>query len=178
MVVTQIKKGEAGTDHEHGEWQIKKHEKTGALLVDDHLRVQLTVESGTTASVNNIFALGDNAMIDADGTPPATAQTANQEALWLAKRLNKGDLETSSPFKFNDKGVITYVGDSKGLVQTSNGEEKGGLKKAVPDAIKGKAAYLAWKGAYWTMSISWRNRVLILVYWTVNWLFGRDISRF
>lgn len=179
LLVTEVKKGERGVNHEGKEWQVKKHEKTGALLVDDHLRIQLTVDTGTTASVKNIFALGDNALIES-GAPPATAQTANQEARWLAQRLNNGDMDKSKGFEFNNKGLLTYVGDSKGLVQTPERTEKdsSSLQAFVPDAIRGKAAYAAWKGAYWSMSISWRNRVLILVYWAVNYVFGRDISRF
>ena len=180
LLVTKTNKGESDTDHEHAEWMVKKHEKTGALLVDDHLRIQFTAaDTGTTASVKNIFALGDNAMIES-GAPPATAQTASQEAIWLAKRLNQGDIEASKGFEFNNKGVLTYVGDSKGLVQTPNGKEGDSslVQRVVPDAIQGKAAYLAWKGAYWSMTVSWRNRILILVHWGVNYVFGRDISRF
>jgi NADH dehydrogenase len=179
LLITNIKKGESNTDHEHNEWTVKKHEKTGALIVDDHLRIQLTTDTGTTASVKNIFAFGDNAIIES-GTPPATAQTASQEAIWLAKRLNKGDIESNNGFEFSNKGLITYVGDSKGLMQTPNDKEGDSsvLQKVVPNAIQGKAAYLAWKGAYWSMTISWRNRILILVYWAVNYIFGRDISRF
>jgi hypothetical protein len=37
---------------------------------------------------------------------------------------------------------------------------------------------LIWRGAYLTQTISWRNKVLIPVYWFINWVFGRDISRF
>lgn len=178
LLLGDIKKGESGTNHENDVWQIKKHPKSGALLVDDHLRLQVTTDSGTTATITNVFALGDNAMIES-GSPPATAQSANQEALWLAKRLNKDDLKTSPGFEFANKGVITYVGDMKGLVQTPDKTgDSTTLEKMVPDAIKGKTAYLAWKGAYWTMSISWRNRILILVYWAINRVFGRDISRF
>jgi len=179
LLITKTEKGECGADHEHKEWQVKKHEKTGALLVDDKLRIQLTTDTGTTASMKNIFALGDNAMIES-GAPPATAQTADQEARWLAKRFNNGDIDTNGGFRFNNKGVLTYVGDSKGLVQTPDGSEQDSstVQKLVPDSIKGKAAYAAWKGAYWSMSMSWRNRILIPVYWAVNYVFGRDISRF
>ena len=179
LLLTDVKNGKGDTNHEHDEWTVKKDDKTGALLVDDHLRIQLKTDTGTTASVKNIFALGDNAMIES-GAPPATAQTASQEALWLAKRLNKGDLESNKGFEFNNKGVLTYVGDSKGLMQTPDGQGKDSsiVQRAIPDAIQGKAAYLAWKGAYWSMTISWRNRILILVHWTVNYMFGRDISRF
>ena len=153
------------------EWRIKKHEKTGALLIDDWLRVQLKTEDGSRASMRHVFAMGDNSMIES-GAPPPTGETADQEAKWLAKAFNSGDINSYSKFEFSDKGLIAYVGDSGGLVQ-SNGD-----KSNPASNITGRAAYLAWRGSYWGGSISWRNRILILVYWTINGIFGRDISRF
>ena len=167
--------GEHAGDMDGTSWKFKKHDKTGPLLIDDYLRVQV-VNGDTAAALRNVFALGDNAMIES-GAPPATAQTADQESKWLAKRLNAGDLETAKPFVFNDKGVLTYVGNADGVVQTN--KNKGSkLKNAVPEAITGKAAWLAWKGAYLSMTISWRNRALIAFHWAINYVFGRNISRF
>lgn len=155
-------------------WQIKKHEKTGALLIDDWLRVQLATSDGSNATMRNVFAMGDNAMIES-GPPPPTGETADQESKWLAKHMNAGDLDTCKPFEFKDKGLIAYVGDSKGLSQ-SNGDESEG--NHMPNNIAGRTAYLAWRASYWSQSVSWRNRILILVYWGINKIFGRDISRF
>lgn len=44
--------------------------------------------------------------------------------------------------------------------------------------ISGRAAWLIWRGAYLVKSMSWRNRILIPIYWTLNAIFGRDVSRF
>ncbi|EEP82167.1 predicted protein [Uncinocarpus reesii 1704] len=82
-------------------WAIKKAPKIGALLVDDHLRVQLQSEDGRTATMQDVFALGDNCMLES-GSPPATAQATNQESAWLAKRLNKGDINRVSGFQFKN----------------------------------------------------------------------------
>ena len=158
----------------HQKWVITKDPKTGAILVDSHLRVQLHTTpsnpssssppssppkaSSSTAHMNDVFALGDNSMLDT-GALPATAQTANQQALWLGKRLNKGDVETQT-FSFKDMGVMTYLGNAKGLVQTGGGGEGNNSSK-----IAGRTAWVVWKGAYLTMSVSWRNRILIAVYW-------------
>ena len=152
-------------DLEAEQWLIKKDGKTGALVVDDHLRVQLHTpipeskdgeeqEPKLKAVMNDVFALGDNAMLET-ATLPATAQTANQQALWLGKRLNKGDLETET-FTFKNMGVMTYLGDSKGLVQTEG-----------HSGISGRSAWLVWRGAYLTMSVSWKNKILIPIYWYV-----------
>ena len=150
------------------DWMIEKHPKTGAMIVDDRLRLQLHTkppspakkEDGTeppqpasTATMTDVFALGDNAAIR-HASLPATAQSASQQALWLAKRLNKGDLEKEH-FTFKNLGIMTYLGNAKGLVQT----------EGVVGDISGRVAWLIWRGAYLTMSVSWRNKVLIPVYW-------------
>ena len=152
------------------EWRIGNNAKTGAIIVDDRLRVQLHPKptsppcSGKhtqptviaiSATMTDVFALGDNAMIR-DGALPATAQTAAQEAIWLAKRFNKGDLEQKH-FTFRNLGIMTYLGNYKGLVQTPG----------VFGDIGGRVAWLIWRGAYWTMSVSWRNKILIPTYWSV-----------
>ncbi|KAF2156870.1 FAD/NAD(P)-binding domain-containing protein [Myriangium duriaei CBS 260.36] len=146
-------------------WKIQKNEKSGAIMTDDRLRALLDAESGSQkAAMKDVFALGDCAMIEGTNLP-ATAQVANQKALWLAKRLNKGDLDTR-PFTFRDLGVMAYIGNWKAIMR-SQGQD-----------ISGTAAWVVWRGAYLAKSVSWRNRILIAVYWMVNFLFGRDISRF
>lgn len=149
------------------EWMIEKHPKTGAIVVDDRLRVQLHSKPSSSpassdgknpassATMTDVFAFGDNAVIR-DANLPATAQTASQQAQWLAKRLNRGDLD-SQHFLFKNLGIMTYLGSNKGLVQT-----EGWLGD-----FSGWAAFLIWRGAYLTMSVSWRNKILIPVYWYV-----------
>ena len=163
--------GKSPHELDTGEWMIEKHPKTGAMIVDDRLRVQLhskpssssPASSGeknpaSSATMTDVFALGDNAMIR-DANLPATAQTASQQALWLAKRFNRGDLDTQH-FLFRNLGIMTYLGSRKGLVQTD-----GWLGD-----FSGRAAFLIWRGAYLTMSVSWRNKILIPVYWYVFFL--------
>src|SRR5262249_37446998 len=147
------------SDPSSASWRFKKAPKVGALLVDDHLRVQLESEGGRTAALNDVFALGDNCMIES-GSPPATAQATHQEAVWLAKRLNNGDLDSSPGFSFRNMGVIAYIGSSKALMQIPHGNgDHERRKKYLPAGIKGPVAWLIWKGAYLTMSVSWRNRI-------------------
>ncbi|KAL9103318.1 MAG: hypothetical protein Q9163_001624 [Psora crenata] len=160
------------------DWMIEKHPKTGAIIVDDRLRVRLCSQSTTTtattataretshdpyqpastATLTDIFALGDNAAM-ANHSLPATAQTASQQALWLAKRLNanaRGSTRDSDPFTFRNLGIMAYVGDWRGILESGSGK--------APD-ISGRAAWLIWRGAYLTKSVSWRNKVLIPTYW-------------
>ncbi|RDW58945.1 putative pyridine nucleotide-disulfide oxidoreductase [Aspergillus mulundensis] len=153
-------------------WAYKKAPKTGALLVDGHLRVQLEDETGNTAVLQDVFALGDNAMLE-HASPPATAQVTAQEAKWLSARLNHGDLEKSPPFSFRNMGTLAYIGNERALMQLPN--EEGGY---LPHKLTGRAAWLVWNSAYLTMTISWRNKLRVAFRWMLNRLFGRDISRY
>ena len=202
-------------------WRIEKNPKTGALVVDKHLRLQLqnaaprprithpdahcphlppstsaTHVDPQAAHLSSVFALGDNASIRSLPLP-TTAQTASQQALWLGRRLNAGDVATQE-FHFRNMGIMAYLGRSKALLQTGKGGKWGG-----------HTAWLVWRGGYWGMQRSWRNRMCIPMYWCVfslslsfshthidwgekenrlltggacsrflNWAFGRDITRF
>ncbi|KAF3391905.1 putative NADH dehydrogenase [Talaromyces pinophilus] len=165
-------------------WKIKKAPKIGALLTDDHFRVQLEHEqTGQTAVIQDVFAIGDNAMPET-GAPPATAQAASQEAKWLADRFNRGDLDTASGFSFHNMGTLAYIGSSNALMQiphekktTTNGDGKR-RNPYLPEGLTGRMAWLVWKVAYLSMSISWRNRLRILFRWVLNRVFGNDVSRF
>ncbi|KAB8290377.1 hypothetical protein EYC80_010810 [Monilinia laxa] len=167
-------------------WELKRNPKTGGLMVDEHFRVKLATRSASSSSpnaaaaaseqtqqeatMNDVFALGDVAVLG-NMALPATAQVANQEAKWLGKRLNglgKGEkIGGGKGFTFRNMGVMTYVGGMKAIMQTDGKGE-----------IKGRTAWLIWRGAYLTQTISWRNKLFIPMYWAINWLFGRDISRF
>ncbi|KAF7926452.1 hypothetical protein BELL_0736g00030 [Botrytis elliptica] len=177
----------AGSDSEKSmerpedkKWELKRSPKTGGLMVDNFFRVKLATRSSPDgakqtqqeATMNDVFALGDVAVLGDMGLP-ATAQVANQEARWLGKRLNKMDkagkmgAAEDKGFTFRNMGVMTYVGGMKAIMQTDGKGE-----------IKGRTAWVIWRGAYLTQTISWRNKILIPMYWAINWLFGRDISRF
>ncbi|KAJ5578464.1 uncharacterized protein N7459_007428 [Penicillium hispanicum] len=159
-------------------WKFSKVPKTGALLVDGHLRVQLENESGQRAVLQDVFALGDNAMPET-GAPPATAQATFQEAKWLAARLNKKDIGETPPFSFRDLGTLAYIGNERALMQIPHDPQTGSARnKYLPEGITGRMARLVWNAAYITMSISWRNKLRVAFRWTLNRVFGRDISRF
>lgn len=155
------------------QWHIKKAPKVGALLVDGHLRVQLESDNGQTAVMQDVFALGDNAMLET-GSPPATAQAATQEAKWLATRFNRGDLAQSAPFSFRDMGTLAYIGDANALMQIPHEDGSGYL----PSGLTGRTAALVWNWTYVSMSISWRNKLRVVFRRMVNWMYGRDVSRY
>lgn len=167
------------------------------------------------AIMTDVFALGDTTKLPAP--LPATAQVANQQALWLAKALNKNPYPTiattpspsqsssifasaadqittlpappismpsPSPdtpfsrqkgFSYKNMGVMTYLGGAKAVLQ---GPPRSREKNSVGGGIKGWIAFLIWRGAYLTFTLSWRNKLLVPIMWVVVWVFGRDVSRF
>ncbi len=121
-------------------WALKRHSKSGGLMVDDRFRVKIIPQAPSISSsvlssssesvpspeaiIKDVFALGDVAVME-KATLPATAQVANQESKWLAKRLNKGDLETQA-FTYKSLGIMTYIGGMKAIMQM--GERAGDVK--------------------------------------------------
>ncbi|USP80120.1 hypothetical protein yc1106_07394 [Curvularia clavata] len=162
-------------------WIVKKDPKSGSIITDDHLRVKLVPapssssqetppESQTEAIHPDVFALGDCGIIDSTSYP-ATAQVASQKAFWLSKQLNQSSnlSATKKGFTYRDLGTLAYIGNWNALFQ--GGGKWGGR-------LQGYVAWIIWRGAYITRTVSWRNKVLVPVYWVVNWVFGRDITRF
>jgi NADH dehydrogenase FAD-containing subunit len=161
--------GEAQTS---SEVMIQKDPKTSSIITDTHLRVNVVpteAHSKSDSATNSrllpdVFAIGDCAMIPGQSLP-ATAQVASQKATHLAKRLNKGDADVKD-FKFRNWGTMTYLGSQKAIHQSS------------ADDLKGWAAWVLWRTAYLTKSMSIRNKIMVPIYWAITWVFGRDISRF
>ena len=155
---------ESGEPAAKEEWMIEKNPKSGAIVVDEHLRVQLHTKTipadgnkepiapTSRAYLTDVFALGDNAKIRGV-VLPATAQKANQQALWLGKHLNNDTVATQK-FEFKNLGIMAYLGGAKALLQTGGGR-----------GVEGYLAWLVWRGAYLTKSVSWRNRALIPTFW-------------
>ncbi len=77
---------------------------------------------------------------------PATAQVASQKAAHLARRLNKGDV-ASKEFRFRNLGTMAYLGNWRAIHQSS------------ADELKGWAAWVLWRTAYLTRSMSLRNKI-------------------
>ncbi|KAJ0118460.1 external NADH-ubiquinone oxidoreductase 1 [Diaporthe amygdali] len=163
------------------EFRLERDSKTGGIITDGRFRAQLadstalkgdnTATNGPAAGLqtqilNDVFVIGDCAVISDQPTLPKTAQVASQEASYLAKALNKGSMEEEKPFAFRNLGTMTYLGNWKALFQGTSGD------------LTGFMAWVLWRGAYLTKSMSWKNKLLIPVYWFVSWVFGRDISRF
>lgn len=169
------------------QWMIDRDPKTGVILVDDHFRINLSTGTGPDnphgepisprhAYIKDVFALGDTTKLKS-GALPGTAQVANQQALWLGKALNRHpdpvDFARQKGFAFKNMGVLTYVGGAKAVLQGPQTDRNG-----VAKGLKGWIAYLVWRGAYLTMTLSWRNKFLVPMQWLAVRIWGRDVSRF
>ncbi|KAG8770738.1 hypothetical protein FRC12_004081 [Ceratobasidium sp. 428] len=139
----------------------KEDTPAGRILTDGKLRV--LGEDGKV--IEDVFALGDCARIKDGLVLPTTAQVASQKAKYLSKQLND-NVSAGPDFKFRNFGALAYLGGWRAIMQ---GEKQN---------VKGWAAWVIWRGAYLTKSVSWRNKILIPTLWMINWVFGRDISRF
>lgn len=150
--------------------EIQKDQKS--LITDDHLNVIMRDGSRNP----DVWAIGDAAKIE-DAPLPATAQVANQKGKYLVKKLRyiARDREHIKPFEFHNQGSLAYIGDWKAIYDRPGppGSEGGFMQKE-----KGRAAWLLWRSAYFTMTLSWRNKILVPTYWFMNWIFGRDLTSF
>jgi NADH:ubiquinone reductase (non-electrogenic) len=133
-------------------------EKSGwKLKVDELLRLPAHPD---------IFAIGDIS----DTGLPATAQVAQQEGRFVAKVLNAGDAAVPpSAFVYRHLFSLAYIGQFSAIVDSGSG----GVMNA-----RGFGAFVLWRLAYWTTAVSWRNKLLIPMFWFKTFWLGRDLSRF
>jgi NADH dehydrogenase FAD-containing subunit len=166
------------------------HPRTRRLLVDSCLRVK--GHEGT------IWAMGDCAVNEAGLPLPQLAQVARQQGMYLARVLAKKQ-SPDVAFKFFSLGSMAFLGDLKGVY---DGTTAGPLRPKVADttdndntstanqnksilskvstvpSIKGLAALVLWRFAYWGRQTSIANKILIPVHWFKTFFFGRDTSRY
>lgn len=109
---------------------------------------------------------------------PATAQRANQQGVYLARKFTKlaqaqpgmelnemdyGDIDEAvyKAFEYRHMGSLAYVGNA--AVFDFNGLNLSG----------GLLAVYLWRSVYFAQSVSLRTRILLAMDWTKRALFGR-----
>lgn len=149
-----------------GHGKIVKDARSGGITTDSHMRVLVQqTEDGLRTPLPDVFAIGD-CTVQEEHRLPATAQVASQQATWLGKRINNGDMDTAKGFSFRNWGAMAYLGSKRAIHQSG------------ADGLKGWPAWILWRTAYLTKSMSWRNKFKIPMQWATTAMFGRDISRF
>ena len=94
---------------------------------------------------------------------PQTAQVAQQQAEHLAQYLMG---ETKEPWEYTNRGMMSYVGEARAVLQSPQ-----------LGVLKGMPVFSLWRGAYASKLLTMRSRVLVVVDWVKEVVFGRDISR-
>ncbi|MAT89241.1 MAG: FAD-dependent oxidoreductase [Flavobacteriaceae bacterium] len=128
-------------------------EKLNRYKVDRFSRIQ---------GLENIFAVGDIALMETEAFPkghPQVAQPAIQQGKHLAKNLKRllkqQDLE---PFSYFDKGTMATIGRNKAVVD---------FKKM---RFGGAFAWLLWMFVHLWFLVGFRNRVITFFNWTYNYI--------
>ena len=181
---------EKGKDPEHmnityTDWRnVAKRVKTRFPQATDHLRrldklfEQYDSDKSGTLDFGELSELLKQ--IDAKLTSlPATAQRANQQGIYLARKLNAlsraapgmqinmvndGDLDEAvyKAFEYKNMGSLAYIGNSA-IFDFGGGWSFGG----------GLVAVYLWRSIYFTQSVSFRTRMLLAMDWSKRAIFGR-----
>src|ERR1700739_2899656 len=137
----------------------------GAVVVDETLAVRGHID---------LWALGDCAAVSDtkhDKTCPPTAQFALRQAEGLAKnihaQLKSGPTRT---FHFDSLGAMCVVGH-----QTACAELTVPFARTRAVRFSGLFAWLMWRGIYWSKLPGMERKIRVLMDWTVELFFPRDI---
>lgn len=139
------------------DFNFPMNEKGTQILVDRKMNVK---------EHEDIYALGDCCTIE-DYWLPQTAQVANQQGQYLAKRLN-GKIDKD--FGFASKGMMAYIGGFNAIMSE--------LPVPILNKMTGFVAFLGWRFTYWFLQLSFRNRYMLSTDWLRTLMFGRDSTRF
>lgn len=105
--------------------------------------------------LDNVYAVGDIAIVDGDPEyplgHPQLAQVAIQQGRRLAANLNEPD--KVKPFKYKDKGSMATIGRNRAVVD---------MKKS---HLTGAAAWLAWMFVHLISLLGMRNKITVLINW-------------
>jgi len=144
---------------------VVEKDKRGAVIVDATLAVP---------GHSGVWALGDCAsVVDAkSGKPcPPTAQFALREAATLAKNIRASlHGRQARGFHFDSLGALCVVGH-----QTACAELTVPLARSRSMRFSGLLAWLMWRGIYLGKLPGLERKIRVLVDWTVELFFPRDI---
>lgn len=126
-----------------------KATESGRILVDSFNQVM---------GLNNVFAIGDIALMKSDGYPkghPGIAQPAIQQGTHLARNLARlFRNKPLKPFRYFDKGTLAIIGRSRAVADLP-----GGLH------ISGFLAWITWLLVHVYYSVGFRNKLVVISNW-------------
>jgi len=140
-------------------------DKRGAVVVDGTMAV---------TGRDGIWALGDCAALKdgRSGDPcPPTAQFALREGLSLARNISRSLRgELPEPFHFDSLGALCVVGH-----QTACAELTVPFTRGKQVRFSGLLAWMMWRGIYVSKLPGLERKIRVLVNWTFELFFPRDI---
>ena len=104
--------------------------------------------------VNDVYALGDIALMQTDEYPgghPQLAQVAIQQAIMVARDINRG--KVTEGFKYKDKGTMATVGRNRAVVDLKHFH------------FKGFFAWITWMVVHLMSLLGMRNKVSVFIDW-------------
>ena len=111
---------------------------------------------------NNIFALGDVALMETENYPqghPQVAQPAIQQGKLLGKNLLKFLKDKPmKPFVYKDKGSMATIGRNKAVVDLKHFK------------FAGLFAWFVWMFIHLMALVGFRNRVIVFFNWSYNYI--------
>ena len=142
-----------------------EHDKRGAVIVDSALAVR---------NFPGVWALGDCAAVTDSKTAkpcPPTAQFALREARTLAKNIYASvHSKALTPFHFDSLGALCVVGH-----QTACAELTIPFARRKSVRFSGLIAWIMWRAIYLAKLPGLERKARVLVDWTMELFFPRDI---
>lgn len=111
--------------------------------------------------IDGVYAIGDAADIEG-GELPTTAEVASQKGEYLSKTFNNDNTKPGD-FVYRQQATIAYIGQQDGVI---SGQQD----------WSGASAWLAWRTKNLSWARSWRNKVLIVVSWALNRVYGKEVA--
>ena len=108
-----------------------------------------------------VFVVGDLAGIVQEGKPlPMMIPPAQQEGRHVARNIQRLlRNEALLPFRYKDPGMMATIGRNSGVAQVG------------PFRFSGFIGWVIWLGFHLLKVVSFRNRLVILIAWAVDYLF-------
>ena len=179
----------------YSDWrQVAKRVKSRFPQASDHLRRLDRLFAEYDKDKSGMLDFGELSellhQIDRKLTSlPATAQRANQQGEYLARKLNKlaqaspgfkinelsdGDIDEAvyKAFEYHHKGALAYIGNAA-VFDFGGTSGTGGLSFG-----GGLLAVYLWRSIYFAQSVSFRTRCLLAMDWSKRALFGRGKGSF
>jgi NADH:ubiquinone reductase (non-electrogenic) len=102
--------------------------------------------------------LSSSVLDGAGSTLSSAAEVACQKTTYLAQALNSG---FDNPFEYRQAAMVAYLGQHDGVI-------------AGRRTYSGPQAWIAWSSKNFLWTRTWRQKVLIVVSWTLDLLSGRN----